>query len=136
METPFEMSTGDFTIAYSVSGRLRVDARAGAWINPLTKLLGPETFELKGVRALSVVPGKGGIVGGPEGRAHQVILDPEGAVYHRALGEDALTSGNGRWTSLGGQFEGPLTVVASEADSVSLFGLSPDGAVLHKAHSP
>ncbi len=33
-EVPFEMATGDFTVAFSVFGRLRVEAKNGKWFVP------------------------------------------------------------------------------------------------------
>jgi hypothetical protein len=132
-EMPLQMSTGNFEIAYDVSGRLRVDTRDGDWLRPI----GPPRPELftQRVTAFSFNPGQRGMVAGVEGRAHRVVLSPDGTVYHQELQDDPLHADNGLWTELGGRFAGPLTVVAG-AGHVSLFGLSPDGAVLHKTHAP
>ena len=131
--TPFQMSTGNFEIAFDVSGRLRVDARAGDWLRPVGRPR-PQVLTER-VTAFSVSPGQRAMVAGVEGRAHRVIFGPDGTVYHQALAGDPRDAGNGRWTDLGGRFAGPLTVVAG-AGHVSLFGLAPDGAVLHKTHAP
>ncbi len=132
-ETPFQMSTGDFEIAYDVSGRLRVDTADGDWLRPIGPPR-PEVFTER-MTAFSINPGQRGMVAGEEGRGHRVVFGPDGTVYHQALADDPRHADDGRWTELGGRFAGPLTVVAG-AGHVSLFGLSPDGAVLHKTHAP
>ena len=133
-ETPLWMSTGSFAIAFDVSGRLRVDAREGAWLRPV----GPPRPHLltRAVSAASVALGQSAMVVGVGGRSHVVTVSPDGAVYHQAFGGDHPDSGDDGLTDLGGRFEAPLTVVAADPDQVSLFGLSPDGAVLHKVHAP
>ena len=134
-ETPFQMSTGNFSIAFDVSGRLSVEAHAGEWFAGPVGPLRPHLFSER-VTAFSVRSGQSAMVAGARGRPHTVILGPDGAVYHQAAAHDPLASENGSLANLGGRFEGPLTVVASGDDHVSLFGLSPEGAVLHKTHAP
>jgi hypothetical protein len=139
--TPFQMSTGNFAVAFWVNGRLMVEARNGVWLSGVLFKPAPQGSVKLSVHTLSAPHGQSKLFIGPEGHAHKLILTPDGAVYHQALGYDLLASRNGasrngRWTNLGGQFEGPLTVVAGDSDRISLFGLSRDGAVLYKSHTP
>ena len=135
LEIPFQMPTGNFSIAFDVSGRLAVNARAGEWFPGPVGPLRPHLFS-ETVTAFSVIPSRSAMVAGARGRIHRVVVGPDGAVYYQALGYAARDSGNGGWTNLGGRLEGPLTGVSGEPDHISLFGLSPDGAVLHKTHAP
>jgi len=140
------MSTGNFAVAFEVNGRLMVEARKGVWLSGLLFEPAPQGSVQLSMHTLSAPHGQRKLLIGPEGHAHKLILNPDGAVYHEALGYDLLASRNGasrkgasrngRWTNLGGQFEGPLTVVAGDSDRISLFGLSRDGAVLYKSHTP
>jgi hypothetical protein len=139
LETPFEMSTGNFVIAYDVKGRRKVEASRGRWLSP-----GPLWIGVLGsMRVLStdgsgssVGPGQSAMVTGLEGLTHRVVLSPDGAVYHQVLSDYRQASRNSSWTNLGGRFLGPLTAVAAGPDRVGLFGLSPEGAVLYKTYSP
>jgi hypothetical protein len=131
-ETPFVMSTPDWAIAYKVEGRLKVEASRGTWLNrsdPAGRALGNfQPFQLSAeLKTLSLAPGQGGMISGKDGRVHSVIQGPDGAVYHAADGQAAGASGKG--VSIGGSVAGPVTAVAGER-GLSLFGLSPDGAVL------
>lgn len=137
----FTMPTANFALAYSVSARLRVEAHNGEWITSVPKVthsLRPrEGFTERATRSIgSVGPGQIAVVTAAPGHPHMVFLDPEGAVYHQALEEDSRAWRRTPWTRLGGQFEGPMTVVAAGPERISLFGLSPDGAVLYKTHAP
>jgi hypothetical protein len=132
-ERPFEMHTGNFSIAYDVFGRLRVDARAGEWFQRFVEGRRPLAFAQAPSPVAWVSPNGNAKFVQKQGRAHRLILSPSGALYHQALGEDARTEG--AWTNLGGWFQGPVAVVATEPDRVSLFGLSPEGAVLYKTHA-
>jgi hypothetical protein len=139
-DRPFTMSTGLFAIAYNVLGRLRVKASNGEWLTRLPNvthsLRRPEGFRERAARPIwSAHPGQSAVVAAVHGHPHRVLLDLDGAVYHQALGEDPRAWRDARWTSLGGQFEGPLTVVAVGADRIGLFGLSPEGAVTYKTHA-
>ena len=134
-ESPFQMSTVNFSIAFDVSGLLSVEAHAGEWFAGPVGPLRPHLFS-QTVTAFSVRSGQSAMVAGARGRPHTVILGPDGAVYHQATAHDPLASENGSLTNLGGRFEGRLTVVPAGNERVSLFGLSPEGGVLHKTHAP
>jgi len=141
LETPFTMSTGSFAIAFNVHGRLRVIPRPGKWLTSVPKvthsLRRPEGFRKRASRSIwSARPGQSAVVTSAHGHPHRVVLDPDGAVYHQELGKDPRAWRDAPWTTLGGRFEGPLTVVAVGPERVNLFGLSPEGAVLHKSHAP
>ena len=136
--TPFQMSTGNFVVAFDVLGRLEVEAHSGEWLSasgPMGRLRQTALVTTRDRRVFSIGPGQSAMVTGPEGYAYTVILGPNGEVYHQALGGEPRTSHDGVWTNLGGWFQGPLSVVASGPDRLSLFGLSPDGAVLQKTHA-
>jgi hypothetical protein len=135
------MSTANFALAYTVSARLRVEAKNGEWITSVPKVTHslrlPKGFRERATRLIgSVGPGQTTAVTAVPGHPHMVFLDPGGAVYHQAAGADPRAWLRTPWTRLGGQFEGPLTVVAAGSERISLFGLSPDGAVLSKTHAP
>lgn len=142
-ETPFEMATGDFAIAFNVFGRLRVEAKNGKWFVPHVDLTEPVTnqWEVAGTkrfRARAVTRGVAvwrasrahAALVTAGGQTHKVLLGPGGAVYHQAFG-----NGRAGVANLGGQFEKPVTAVAGESGRVHVFGLSPEGAVLYKTKS-
>jgi hypothetical protein len=132
-ERPFEMHTGDFAIAYDVVGRLRVEARAGEWSQRFVEGRRPLPFVQAPSPVTWVSPNGNAKFVQKQGHAHRLILDPGGMLYHQTLGQDRRAEGS--WTNLGGQFQDTVTVVATGPDSVSLFGLSAEGAVLYKAHA-
>jgi hypothetical protein len=130
-EIPFQMPTEEWALGYDVSGRLRVIPRSGEWLtsvpNVTHSLRRLEGFKKRATRSIwSVRPGQSAVVTAAHGHSHRVILDPDGAVCHQELGKDPRAWRDAPWTSLGGRFEGPLTMVAVGPDRVNLFGLSPD----------
>src|SRR4051794_32088826 len=66
--------------------------------------------------------------------AQAVRLAPGGAAYVTTISRKPAAPGD-RWTRIGGEVVGPLTVVAPRADRVSLFAVGADGAVAHKTWS-
>jgi len=132
-ETPFEMHTGNFAIAYDVFGRLRVEAHAGSGPElPVVRRPLPYAQTVSAVGWVS--PKKNVTAIRKQGGAQRLVLGPDGAVYHHALAEDPRAEDS--WTNLGGRFEGAVTMVATGPERVILFGLSPEGAVLYKTHAP
>jgi hypothetical protein len=132
-ERPFQMSTGNFAIAYDVSGRLRVEAHAGEWSQGFVEFR-PLPFAQTPSPIGWVKPNGNAKFVQKQGGASSLIISPGGVLYHQAFEEKPKAKGS--WTDLGGRFQGPVTAVATAPDRVSLFGLSPDGAVLYKTHSP
>ena len=132
-ERPLEMHTGNFAIAYDVLGRLRVEAHPGVWFQRFVEGRRPMPFAQTPSPVAWVSPNRNAKFVQKQGRAHRLILDPSGVLYHQMLGHEHRSEG--AWTNLGGRFQDPVTVVATGPDHVSLFGLSPDGAVLYKTHA-
>ncbi|HEX5914473.1 MAG TPA: hypothetical protein VFY54_15225, partial [Rubrobacter sp.] len=136
-ETPFEMSTPDWAIAFSVSGRINVEAKSGEWLTAsgLAGLYRPFVISREGTARTTAGPS--GLVAGEaeedESSSHRFLLDPDGAVYHAApaRGRDGR-SREGRWTKLGGRIQEPLTVLATGEGTFALAGLSNEGAVLYR----
>ena len=97
-ERSFEMHTGNFAIAYDVLGRLRVEAHAGEWFQRFVEGRRPLPF----AQAPSVVgwvsPNKNVTFIQKQGRAQRLVLGPDSALYHQALGEDPRREGS--WTNL------------------------------------
>ena len=127
-ERPFEMTTGNFSIAYDVFGRLRVEAHAGEWSQGFVEFR-PLPFAQTVGAVAWVSPNKNVTFIQKQGRAQRLVMGPGGVLYH-ALGE-----AEGPWADVGGRFQGPVTAVATGPDRVVLFGLSPDGAVLQDPFS-
>ncbi|HET9201195.1 MAG TPA: hypothetical protein VFO84_09530 [Dehalococcoidia bacterium] len=137
-ETPFEMSTPDWAIAFSVSGRIKVEAKSGEWLSTsgLAGLYRPFVISREGTARNAAGP-SGLVAGQEEGEdesaSHRFLLDPDGALYHAApaRGRDGR-SREGRWTNLGGKIQEPLTVLAIGEGTLALVGLSEEGAVLYR----
>jgi hypothetical protein len=132
-ETLFKMATGNFAVAYDVAGRLRVEVDAGEWFERFVEGRRPLPYAQAPSTIAWVKPNGNAKFVQKQGRAHKLILGPGGDLYHQALGENPRAEDS--WANLGGRFQGPVTVVASRPDHVSLFGLSPEGAVLYKNHA-
>jgi hypothetical protein len=130
-ETPFQMVTGDFGIAYSVFGRLTVATTAGEVLLPATKRSARPYRDVP--RIASLLDAGDGAMVGVEGAPHQLVnFGPDGHLYFKAV--SGVNATDGRWLRIGGEVRGPVTVVASNGH-LSLFRLGPDGGVLHKTVS-
>jgi len=127
--TPFTMSTGNFGVAFTVFGNLRITASPGAMFRMHT----PAGILAQVVPVLE--PGRLAAVGTGQDRVEMVGLGADGAVYHKTVASTGPGVPRDRWTRLGGQFRGPVTAVASGPDRVSLFALGPGGGVFHKTYA-
>jgi hypothetical protein len=129
-EIPIVMPTGSFAIAFTVLGKLEVEARRGEWRG--FDAAGP--LRPRAWSQISVVgssrPGDHAKRVVLQGKGHKVVVDSDGAVYQQALGGDRSLPGP--WRCLGGRFIGPVTAVALPGARVAVFGLGDDGTVLYR----
>jgi hypothetical protein len=131
-ETRFEMSNHSCPIHFTVTGRVRFEAHSGALLQPFIKRSAPRSPVPRVATLLNA--GDRVIVGAGSGIAHSVRVAPGGAAFVATSSRKPAARVD-RWTRIGGEVEGPLTVVASGADRLSLFTLGADGAVAHKSWS-
>ncbi len=127
-ETDFTMKTGNFGVAFTVYGRLRVHALAG---ETLRMRMAPGKPEAVGF-ALEV--GRVAAVAAAPDRVDLVSLGPDGAVYHKTVSRDVPSLPRHSWTRLGGEFTGSVTAIASGPDRVSLVALGSGGGVFQKTY--
>ena len=58
-----------------------------------------------------------------------IAVDVDGAVFHRHLPSRGR---HGEWTPLGGRVVCPVAAMTTPAGALAIFGLGPDGSVVHK----
>lgn len=121
----FEMSTGDFGVAFTVSGRLMVEGWAG------TNSVSRKTRRGRrfSPNAVVAVPGAFGAVGAGEGNAHVVGLGADGAIYSKVVGAPNGDSRHEGWAQLAEGVTGPVTVLAAARDRIELFALDEAGSL-------
>jgi hypothetical protein len=121
----FEMSTGDFGVAFTVFGRLMVEGQPG------TNLTSRKTRRGRRFSPNAVVtaPGAFGAVGADGGRSYVVGLGADGAVYSKVVDAPNGASRHEGWTQVAGGVTGPVTVLASAPDRIELFALGADGTL-------
>jgi hypothetical protein len=137
-ETPFEMSTPNWAIAFSVSGRIKVEAKSGEWLTTsgLAGLYRPFVMSREGTAKTAA--GLSGLVAGEEededeSSSQRFLLDPDGVVYYAAPVRDRDGRyREGHWTKLGGNFQEPPKILATAKGTFALAGLSDEGRVLYR----
>ncbi len=134
-ERPLTMSNDSCPIHFTLLGRLRVETHPGVLLQPFINKSGPAPRSPVPRVATLLNAGDRVIVGAGSGIAHAVRLAPGGAAYVTTSSRKPAAPGD-RLTRIGGEVAGPLTVVSSSADRVSLFALDRDGAVAHKSLLP
>lgn len=133
---PFTLSTGEFAIAYEVSGSMRVIRQNGT--NhfrgmALGRVKTPPGFrERARSHSVTLAGGQMRAVRLAQGLA-TVNLSPEGRVIVRTV--DPRT-GAGSVVDLGGCFDESVTLVASPRDTLHVFGLAPSGEVIARTLTP
>jgi hypothetical protein len=126
----FEMRTGEFSVDYSIRGRLVAELTAGATITPkTTKAGGP-------LRPIGTVADAGTIMHiaalGDSGRAEAFAVGADGALHHRSLTpESPRHDGDWRRIELPGSGSGDVAVAAG-TDSLDLVFRGDDGGVHHQ----
>lgn len=133
-ELPFQMSTGDFAIAFDVTGRVLVETKPGEWPQEFVEYKPPQPYTKQSGSNGMITPKKNVTVVRKQTKAQRVMFAPGGELFHQVLG--SCPNCENPWTSLGGRFQGPVTVVATGPDRVALFGLSGDGDVVFRTHGP
>ena len=126
----FEMSTGDFGVAFTVFGRLMVESRAGT--RSATRKVRRATRPGFATHAIVTAPGSFGAVaaGDGQGRGQAVGLGADGAIYSKAVRTDERGSRNEGWTQVADGVGGPVTVLASARDRIDLFALDAGGKLM------
>ena len=123
--TTFEMSTGDFGVAFTVDGHIIVEGRPGT-TSATRKVRRASPYGLS-THAVVTAPGAFGAVGAGDGNGQVVGLGADGAVYSKAVGANENGSRNEGWTRVAEGVAGPMTVLASARGRVDLFALDADG---------
>jgi len=124
---PFQMFTGDFSIAYDVWGRFRIVRRNGTAKLP-GLALGRVKVSTKAVQGPSKLleHGRTEAVARAAGRL-SVSLGPDGAVFVRLR---SPRTHEGYLADLGGEFRAPVTLIVAGDDTLYIVGLNPRGEVL------
>ena len=125
-EIAFTLETGPRHIDFSLTGRVRMEARQGVLVQPTFARSAKATFLPKATAML--VNGDRAIV--KSGRTHLLQLAPDGTLLH-AYANERVT----RWTRVAGDLRPPVTVVASDK-ALHLFAVGSDGEVSHRTISP
>ena len=123
--TTFEMSTGDFGVAFTVEAHIIVEGRPGT-SSATRKVRRASPFGLS-KHAVVTAPGAFAAVGSGDGNGQVVGLGADGAVYSKAAGSDGNGSRNEGWTRVADGVTGPMTVLASARGRIDLFALDGDG---------
>jgi hypothetical protein len=123
----FELSTGDFGVAFTVFGRLMVEGVAGTNIT-VRKTRKGRRYPLSS-HAVLTAPGAFDAVGNGNGKSRVVGLGANGAVYSKAIGEPNGDSRHEGWTQIAEGVSGPVTVLAAGPDRIELFALDADGGL-------
>jgi hypothetical protein len=121
----FEMSTGEFGVAFTVFGRLMVEGRRGT-TSATRKVRRGNRVGLPS-HAVVATPGAFGAVGAAGGPGQVVGLSADGAIYSQAVGVHESRSRNEGWTRVADGVTGPVTVLASARDRIELFALDAAG---------
>jgi hypothetical protein len=121
----FEMSTGDFGVAFTVAGRLMVEGRAGTTSTSRKTRKGRRYGAAR--NAVVTAPGAFAAVGADGGKPYLVGLGADGAVYGKSAGSAKGESRHEGWTQVADGVSGPLTVLAAAPDRIELFALGTDG---------
>jgi hypothetical protein len=122
---PFTLSTGNFGVAFDVSGGLRVSAVAGA------------SFQMRMPKgAVSPVatlrePGRGAAIAMGRDGVLMAALGPDGAIYYKPISVQRPALPRGQWMRLDGPIGGAVTVVASRSGAANFFAVGREGGVLH-----
>lgn len=122
----FEMSTGDFGVAFTVFGRLMVEGRPGS--HSATRTTKKGTRSGVSPYAVATAPGAFGAVGADGGKAWVVGLGADGVVYGRPADVPTSSRHEG-WTQIADGVTGPLTALASAPDRIELYALDASGAL-------
>jgi hypothetical protein len=123
----FEMSTGDFGVAFTVFGRLMVEGRAGTSSTSRQTRKGRRYGAAR--NAVVTAPGSFAAVGADGGKSYLVGLGADGALYGKAAGSANGESRHEGWTQVVDGVSGPVTVLAAAPDRIELFALGAEGAV-------
>ncbi len=127
---PFELNTGEWQLAFKVTGHIAVRGHVGSVIAPkMTKSKLPPKRD-----AFLTKPGDVfGLVGdSASGTADVVALGADGALYHRRRNrEGAGRRGRDEWNRIELPGLGKPVAVASGQDSLDLVDLDARGGVLH-----
>jgi hypothetical protein len=121
----FEMSTGDFGVAFTVFGRLKVEGGAGTNIS-IRKTRKGRRYPLAS-NAILTAPGAFDAVGAGEGKSHVIGLGADGAIYSKAVGVQNGDSRNEGWARIADGVAGPVTVLAAASGRIELFALDAEG---------
>jgi hypothetical protein len=122
----FEMSTGDFGVAFTVAGRLMVEGRPGTNSTSRKTRRGRRFVS---PNAVVTAPGAFGAVGADGGKAFLFGLGADGAVYSKVVGAPNGDSRHEGWTQVADGVTGPVTVLAAAPDRVELFAVGADGTL-------
>jgi hypothetical protein len=123
----FEMSTGDFGVAFDVFGRLMVEGVAGTNIT-VRKTRKGRRYPLSS-HAVLTAPGAFDAVGADNGKSRVVGLSADGAIYSKAVGAPNGDSRHEGWARIADGVAGPVTVLAAGPDRIELFALDAEGGL-------
>jgi hypothetical protein len=129
-EIPFTLETGPRHIDFSLTGRVRMEARPGVVVTPQATRSFRPSARAKTVATLQI----GDRVALAGERTHLVQLVADGSLRH-AYADDRAHSGAARWRALAADLRGPLTVVA-EGDALHLFARGDHGDIRHRTVTP
>jgi hypothetical protein len=129
MSLPISLLTGDFNLAFTVIGRVLVDATIQ---EPSTERKLPP-FELKPSFNLNV-PGSvkhAGHINGDFG--HLVGLGADGTTYHKLLAQTGPNSRDENWTQLGEPVMTPIKGLPRSDGGLDLFAFDREGGLLYQS---
>jgi len=129
---PIELATDDFRLAYTVFGRITVDAFVPAAFTmrepsrpPL--FLTRESVAFSDLGKMLLVSGGGG-----DKHSHSVGLGADGAIYHKLVSSERRSPRHEGWTRLGEAVGAPVKAVARKDGGLSLFAFDGERGVLYQ----
>jgi hypothetical protein len=125
---PFELSTGDFDVAFKVFGRIWTVARAGqGWWQPVEELpVGRRPGKLNAITLKE--PGAKGMMNGTHGAGTLLGLDAEGRIWQRPIDPERPEPRHEGWALLAPAPGGAVTGLRFDDGRVELFGLDAVGS--------
>jgi hypothetical protein len=139
-ELPFDMATGDFGVAFSVSGRIRVDTviPPGFKARPVKRPIKPNSWlitpgDLAHIGTSRVdTSGAGGKPGGKSGRTYAVALVANSLVY-KPIDPGKSSPRNEGWTRMAGEVTLPVNLLATTDGRLNIFAFDRDGGVIFQS---
>lgn len=122
---PFELQTGDFGVAFSVWGRIEVEAKPGRgwWDVPVGRRFPSKMAVLKAPGAKAVMSGEGGA-----GAA--LVLGADGMIWLRPIDPEHPGPRDEGWSALAPAPGGAVTGLRLKDGRVEAFGLDRGGGAL------